>query len=183
MRKIFSILFLTIIIIGCRCENTETIYTLTDQEKSIIPYLLQDTVRWNDNNNNTYNGIVTNSKEDYFFDSGIGEECISLKFNYLLKDILINNIKYSVVLNKRDEYTLHLSIQEYDNDKIIKSFITSITLDSFTIIEFNGETYENAVLLKESVLDGMPFGHLIYSKTHGIEFILFEDGTWYKRVE
>jgi len=183
MRKIFSILFLTITIISCKCEETETIYTLTNQEKSIIPYLLQDTVRWSDNNNNIFNGIVTNSKEDYFFDSGIGEECISLKLNYLMKDILINSTKYRVFLNKRDEHSLHLSIQEYDNDKITKSFIASITLNSFTTIEFNGETYENAVLLKESVLDGESFGHLVYSKTHGIEFILFEDGTWYKRVE
>lgn len=180
MKKLFSIVFLIVFTISCGCNETLTIFTLTDQEKAIVSYKLNDAVQWIDNNNTTHNGIVNDVIDRYSEDK---TDCNRVKTNDLLHYLQFENFKYEITLVKMGQNYTRLVIQEYIDNRITKSFQRSIKLDNFTTIEFNGTTYQNAVLLKQSVLDGEPFGHLVYSKTNGIEFILFEDGTWYKRVE
>jgi len=179
MKKIFPFLLLILITFGCKCEETLTVYTLTEQEKTVVPYRLNDVVKWTDDNI-AYNGNVIKITDDY---AERDRDCDITKFNQRISYISFDDFQYSILLNKNNLSSIDLVVQEIVNSKVTKSFGKSVTLDSFTTIEFNGETYNNSVLLKENVLDGEPFGHLVYSKTNGIEFILFEDGTWYKRVE
>ena len=180
MKKLFLILVLIGITISCGCNEEVVTFTLTEQEKSIVPYKLNNTVQWTDNNSTIFNGTVNEIKDNY---SEGGRGCEVVRLNRLLNFIQFNDFKYEVGLDKMGNTDVNLVIQEYIDNKITKAFMRGIKLEHFTTIQFNGETYENAVLVKQSVLDDMPFGHLVYSKTNGIEFILFEDGTWYKRVE
>jgi len=180
MKKIFIFLLLAIITVSCKCEETVTVYTLTDQEKTIVPYLLNDAVKWKDNNNIIHNGSVVKNTVDYSEGGSRGEDCNILKYNRLINIIEINEERYEIVLLKNTSISFYIS--RFKEEKA-QTFYPTMSLNNFSTIEFNGETYENAILLKQSVLDGEPFGHLVYSKTNGIEFILFEDGTWYKRVE
>lgn len=178
MKKILFFMLLIAVAVSCKCEETLTVYTLTEEEKT-IPYQLHQSINWVDNNNITHNGSVSNITEDYDVGGSGPEECDEVKYNRLNSYLQFNNFKYLISISKSN--IISLVIQEYVDNTITKHF-TGNPKD-FTTIEFNGETYENAILLKQSVLDGEPFGHMVYSKTNGIEFILFEDGTWYKRVE
>ncbi|UUV22489.1 hypothetical protein [Paenimyroides aestuarii] len=183
MKKGLFLLLLTVIAVGCKCEETLTVYSLTEDEKALVPYQLNQTVKWIDHNNNIHNGLLSKITENFDEGGGRGEDCSRVQYNRLISYIQFNNFKYEILFEKRNPTEINLVIQEYIDNTITRSFIRGIKLDSFTTIEFNGEAYENAALLKQSVLDGEAFGHLVYSKTNGIEFILFEDGTWYKRVE
>ena len=176
MKKLFSIVFLMVFIINCGCNETLTVFTLTQQEKDLVPYKLNDVVKWTDNNSTVYNGIVNEIKDKY---SESEKDCNTVKFNDLIHYIQFDDFKYSITISKSN--IIRLGIHEYTNDQSTKYFTGNP--NDFATVEFNGQTYENAILLKQSVLDDMPFGHLVYSKTNGIEFILFEDGTWYKRIE
>lgn len=180
MKNLFSIIFLIVFIISCGCNEEVITFDLTDQEKTIVPYKLNDVVKWIDINNTVYNGVLTEIKDRYYEEH---EDCTFLRLNSILYYIEFNNFKYSISLDKSTITTTYLTIQEYVDNDVKKSFIRGIKLEDFTTVEFNGEIYENAVLIKQSVLGGETFRHLVYSKTNGIEFILFEDGTWYKRVE
>lgn len=172
-------MLLTAVAVGCKCEETLTVYTLTEEEKALIPYQLLQTVNWVDNNNITHSGSVIKITEDYDVGGSGPEECDEVKYNRLNSHLKFNNFKYLISISKSN--IISLGIHEYINDKSTKYFTGDPK--ALKTIEFNGETYENAILLKQSVLDGEPFGHMVYSKTNGIEFILFEDGTWYKRVQ
>ena len=176
MKKLFSIVFLIAFTVSCSCNETLTVFTLNEQEKTIVPYKLNDTVQWVDNKNATYKGIVNDVIDRYSEDK---TDCDRVKFNDLLHYIEFDNFKYLITISKSN--IIRLGIHEYANDKSTKYFTGNP--NDFATVEFNGETYENAILLKQSVLDDMPFGHLVFSKKNGIEFILFKDGTWYKRVE
>lgn len=180
MKKIFVLMLLTIIIVGCKCEETLTVYTLTEEEKA-IPYQLHQSINWVDNNNITHSGSVIKITEDYNIDGGGPEECYEVQYNRLISHIQFNNFKYEILLEKRSQTDVDLVIQEYIDNTTTKSFTGNPK--NFTTIELNGETYENAILLKQRGVNNMPFGHLVYSRTNGIEFILFEDGTWYKRIQ
>jgi|SRR5690606_19480396 len=180
MKKIFPFLLLILITFSCKCEETLTVYTLTDQEKTIVPYVLNDAIKWKDNNNIIYNGSVVKNVVDYSDGGGRGEDCNIIQHNRLINILEINSERYEIVLKKNTSISFYIS--RYNNE-VGQTFYPTVQLNNFSTIEFNGDTYENALLLKESVLDGEPFGYLVYSKTNGIEFILFADGTWYKRVE
>ena len=179
MKKIFIFLLLAVVAVGCKCEETLTVFNLTEEEKALIPYQLHQSVNWVDNNNITHNGSVITITEDYDVGDNGPEECGVVKYNRLNSYLQFNNFKYLISISK--DYSISFGIHELVNDKSTKYF-TGNPKD-FKTIEFNGETYDNAILLKESVLDDEPYGHIVYSKTNGIEFILFEDGSWYKRIE
>lgn len=179
MKKILFFMLLIAVAVSCKCEETLTVYTLTEDEKALVPYQLHQTISWVDNNNNIRNGSVIKITEDYDVGGSGPEECDEVKYNRLNSHLQFNNFKYLISISKSN--IISLGIHEYINDKSTKYFTGDPK--ALKTIEFNGETYENAILLKQSVLDGEPFGHMVYSKTNGIEFILFEDGTWYKRVQ
>src|SRR5690606_23852605 len=101
------------------------------------------------------------------FDEG-GRGCDVVLYNYLFHYLQFEDFKYGIFLNKMSANSVHLVIQEYYENEITKAFMRGIKLEDFTTIQFNGETYENAVLVKESVSGNKPFGHLVYSKTNGI---------------
>lgn len=84
----------------------------------------------------------------------------------------------------------------YINTDIVLELYNGIERNVFNLLDIPDAKYDNAlqnitlngfsfnnVLVLEKVLEGGTINKIIYNKTKGIEFILFEDGTWYKRVE
>lgn len=172
-----NLLLLLLFTVSSCCNETETIYTLAKHEKDLIPYKLQDVVKWTDNNSTIHTGIITQMKDEYII---FDELCNTTKINELSCFIKINNEEYHIMLSKKDHNEkTNLSISQITENQIHNlSFINNITTDSFKNITFNGEVFDNAIKL-----ESYNKSTLIYSKTSGIEFILFNDGSWYKRVE
>lgn len=179
MKNIFSLIILAITITSCNCKETTTTYTLSNEEKNIVPYSLNETVKWA-SAVDTVNGYIYNITDRY---GDNGDNCNFIQNNTLLYYIKFTNFEYAIISTKIDNNTIELGAGEHINEIIKPYFVRSINLESFSTIEFNGETYHDAVLLKQSAATGAPYGNMVFSKTNGIEFILFEDGSWYKRLE
>src|SRR5690606_10261160 len=103
----------------CKCEETLTVYTLTEEEKA-IPYQLHQSINWVDNNNITHSGSVIKITEDYNIDGGGPEECYEVQYNRLISHIQFNNFKYEILLEKRSQTDVDLVIQEYIDNTTTK---------------------------------------------------------------
>ncbi len=108
MKKIFLYILLCIITIGCTCKETLTVYSLTDQEKTLNPYQHNEVIRWVDNANSTYTGVVTR-KEDY---NDMGNNCNRIEFQRIINYITFNDFYYVVYLTNSFD-SIELSISEY----------------------------------------------------------------------
>lgn len=181
MKKIFTLVLLATIINSC-CNNKDTIiYNLTNEEKALLPYEKQDVIVLKSNNGTISNGTVlekttslkeTNVLTEYACKEVMGES-IAVRFN-------IDNSPYYMTLDKLNDSRIDLSISSNAGKENQITFYCSIgNLNSFGTVSLNGEVFENSI----KVYGDVPNNTLIYSKTNGIEFILFADGTWYKRVE
>ncbi|SRR5690606_17300152 len=178
MKNILILILLITISASC-CNNKDTIiYNLTNEEKALVPYKKLDVITWQNNNGNVFDGTVlettTSLREiaEYDCKEFIGES-VEIRFN-------IDNSPYSMTLDKWDGSRIDLSISSNAGRENQITFYSSITdINNFGTVNFNGEVFENSIKINGN----LPNNTLIYSKTNGIEFILFEDGTWYKRVE
>ncbi|MBA5792388.1 MULTISPECIES: hypothetical protein [unclassified Flavobacterium] len=179
MKKLFSLIILVTIITSC-CNNKDTIiYNFTTDEKAFVPYEKQTVIKWEDNTGAVFNGIVSEktSRMSEISDQDCKEiigESSEIRFT-------IDDSIYTVSLNKWDNSRIDLIVSPnntiQNNDiSFYKSFLN---INDFGTVNFNGEVFENSIKINGNV----PNNTLIYSKTNGIEFILFADGTWYKRVE
>lgn len=177
MKKL--LLLLLFIIVSSCCSNKDNItYNFTNEEKTLVPYQEQNVLKWQNSEGSTFNGIVLskNSKIREISDSDckqIEGESIEVRFN-------ISDSSFYLTLDKWDGSSVDLSISSNAGRENQITFYNSITdINNFGTVNLNGEVFENSIKI-----DGnLPNNTLIYSKTNGIEFILFEDGTWYKRVE
>lgn len=180
MKNLFFLL--SLITISSCCSNRDIIRsTFTNEEKLFIPYREHDVVKWNKHNGETIIGTVTNYNISIDRDSD--EYCTTYEREYLDVNLLMDNEHYSISLSKMSENNLNLNISQSINEVPKRGFGVSISHYGFTTIEFNNETFNDAVKLEAYGEGDIYLGTLIYSKTNGIEFILFEDGTWYKRAE
>ncbi len=178
MKNFFLFLILITLISSC-CSNKDTIaYHFTNDEKMIIPYENQDIIKWKNNDGIVFSGTVlhktTEVREisDYDCKSFEGENT-EIKFD-------MDSNSYYVSLMKWDDSRLDLSVSKnIGQDNPITFDAPFFQKNNFGTVEFNGEVFENSIKMNGN----LPNNALIYSKTNGIEFILFEDGTWYKRVE
>ena len=180
LNEMKNVLFLLLLITASSCcNNPDTItYNFTNDEKALVPYQKQDVVKWQNNEGSVFNVNILEKtsqiRERSSYDCKSFEgETIEVKFN-------IDNSPYYLTLDKWDDSRIDLSISSNIGKGNQITFYSSINkTSSFGTVEFNGEIFENSIEINGNV----PNNTLIYSKTNGIEFILFEDGTWYKRVE
>jgi len=181
MRKYCLLLILSTLVSSC-CTNKDTItYNFTTEEKAFLPYQAQSIIKWQNNSGDVFNGSTSDKKvlvkeiSDYDCKSFEGEE-INIY-------VTINNENYSISLEKRGSNDIDLNISQSVNGIPTRGFGVDVSHFGFTTIEFNNKTFNDAIELTAYGDGDVYLGTLIYSKTNGIEFILFEDGTWYKRVE
>lgn len=176
------ILLLMFITIG-GCCNTQNIVdnTFTNEEKLYIPYDENEIIKWNNNSGDIISGSVINynSKIDRYSD----EYCSTYVTEEIEVNLSIQNEFYSILFEKRGQTYINLTIYQSVNEIPKRVFRTFVSDFGFSTIEFNNETYNDSIKIDAYSEENVYLGTLIYSKTHGIEFILFEDGTWYKRAE
>ena len=181
MKNFFLFLILITLISSC-CTNKDTItYNFTTEEKAFLPYQAQTVIKWQNNNGDTFSG--TTSDKTVSVKEISDYDCKSFESEEINIFVTINNEHYSISFEKRGPNNINLNISQSVNGIPKRGFGVDVSHFGFTTIEFNNETFNDAIKLTAYGDGDVYLGTLIYSKTNGIEFILFEDGTWYKRVE
>ena len=181
MKKLLLLLLIPFVFHSCKCEREEVGKNLLITEnkeyvntnKRIVEYYNQDNVIVKANFDGAKT-IISEDKEGPEVCSYITNEKATENFvfgSYSGTVFLYNTVLYIELYNgvERNVFNLlDIPDAKYDNA------LQNITLNGFTF---------NNVLVFVKVSEGGSINKIIYSKTNGIEFILFEDGTWYKRVE
>ena len=181
MKNAFFLLLISLFLHSCKCEREEVGRDLLITEnkeylnsnKRIVEYYNQDNVIVKA----SFDGAKSVISEDRegpevcsYITTEKGEE--NFVFGpYSGQTLFKNTVLYIELYNgvERNVFNLlNIPDAKYDNA------LQNITLNGFSF---------NNVLVLEKVSEGGTINKVIYSKTNGIEFILFEDGTWYKRVE
>ncbi len=181
MKNAFFLLLISLLLYSCKCEREEVGRNLLITEnkeylntnKRIVEYYNQDNVIVKANFDGAKT-IISEDKEGPEVCSYITNEKATENFvfgSYSGTVFFYNTVLYIELYNgvERNVFNLlDIPDAKYDNA------LQNITLNGFTF---------NNVLVFVKVSEGGSINKIIYSKTNGIEFILFEDGTWYKRVE
>ena len=181
MKKLLFLLLTSFIIYSCKCEREEVGRDLLITEnkeylntnKRIVEYYNQDNVIVKASFDGA-KSVISEDREGPEVCSYITTEKGEDNFvfgPYSGQTLFKNTVLYIELYNgvERNVFNLlNIPDAKYDNA------LQNITLNGFSF---------NNVLVLEKVSEGGSINKIIYSKTNGIEFILFEDGTWYKRVE
>ena len=184
MKNILLIIAVSLIAYSCDCEREEVSRDLLKPENKEYLKTNSRTVEYSNQDNEiievTFDGAKSIISEERvgpescsYSSNEQGEENFS--FGSTTGKILYRNIGLFVTININDSY----------NSLYVQDFISEINNNKLETIQINGFTFENVLVLEKNTHetpDGL-VNKIVYSKTHGIEFILFEDGTWYKRVE
>ncbi len=170
--------------IGC-CNSKDVIkYQFEDSEKEYVPYSLNQNVTFINNENDTITGIII---EKTTTTESINEgTCSEVEFDVINSTVQLSD--YSAFNIRLTKYNFPTFFEiSFIKNNISQSFIPiydHFSKMEFRNITFNNINFENAVLFNTLPNEnGEITGSIIYSKTRGIEYILFKDGTWYKRVE
>lgn|GEM_PF-2082522 len=176
------ILFSLFCIAGCTCNNEELSKNLINSANKEYLKTNSETVLFKNQNNTD---IIVQFESSSFVTSkdDVGPE--SCEYNtYEYGKRMFNMGDYSGQISI--DYNSNLSIQINDNVDYNTLLLENPQEENFDSllndIELSGFTFNNVLVLEKITEDGT-INKIIYSKTHGIEFILFQDGTWYKRVE
>lgn len=184
MKNAFFLLLISLFLHSCKCEREEVGRDLLITEnkeylntnKRIVEYYNQDNVIVKAN----FDGAKSVISEDRE-----GPEVCS----YITTEKGEENFVFGSYVGKIIYRNMALMVTLYNNDDnsvlFIQDFISGIYNSKLETVQINGFTFENVLVLDKNEHE-TPNGlvnKIIYSKTNGIEFILFEDGTWYKRVE
>lgn len=182
MKKLFSIVFLLVFIISCTCNEEEVGRNMITN--SNLEYCTSQANSFTFYNNNSEIFTANFSGKKLFLQrSNVNPESCNYTVNqYAEEDINIGNYNGKIRI---DNTAIGITIEngQFSNELVLG--INSHTIDdNLQDISINGFNFED-VLVIENNGRATPFNitKIIYSKTNGIEFILFEDGTWYKRVE
>lgn len=183
MKKTFILSLISLFFLNCVCRNTEEGQMLINESNKAFF-----------NDNSTRNKYITqeqltidsefNGMQYSYSQSRNGAESCSyityekgierLQIGNYIGEIKINVSSFGIELNNNTIYNrLYTSEFNISLDEIV---------EDITIADFY---FENVIILKQ--LSNNESNHdidtIIYSKTNGIEFILFEDGSWYKRLD
>lgn len=184
MKKQFILfLFVSYFFIGC-CNNPEIMtYRFNETEKEYVPYKLNETVMFITSETETLKGSI--SEINARTETSDRGNCTEIIYEKITSQIRLNNLEtFYITLTKSDLSTPF--VISYTKDGFQMDYTTKYKDFSeikFSNISFNNLSFENAILFNTHNENGEIISNIVYSKTNGIEFILFEDGTWYKRVE
>ena len=186
MKKINSTflmtMFVMIFFVGCGCNNEELSKIIIDNNDKNYLKGSSENISFIDQDEN--NIIANLETVNYYTEQHeIGRDaCEYNTYEYGNRVFKMGNYSGKISL----EYNSNLSIQVNNNvdyNNLVLKNPQEVNFDNLlNDIELSGFTFNN-VLVLEKVSEGGSINKIVYSKTNGIEFILFEDGTWYKRVE
>ena len=181
MKKLFFLLLTSLLLYSCKCEREEVGKNLLKSENREYLKTNKRNVEYLNEDSNVIDTRFDGAKIILTQVANGPEDC-----NYTTNEYAEENFVFGSY-NGRIKYT---------NTDIVLELYNGIERNVFNILNISDAKYDNAlqnitlngfsfnnVLVLEKVSEGGSFNKIIYSKTNGIEFILFEDGTWYKRVE
>lgn len=182
-QKIINLLLCSILLTSCCSAEIIGRYPLTDEVKEILPYYTKiKTVKWQNETGSIFTGIVDNYSEDNYVLSL--NECDQEEYKSVKTVLYINNESYQITVtsNKAPDFA-SLEIIRTQKGKATY-FGAGFPVTAFTDVEYNNIEFKNVIVARVSITSYEQKESLIfYSKTNGIEYIFFEDGSWYKRVE
>jgi len=182
MKKIVLFVVAVINLVGCCKQGNEIGKEIIPEENKVyfntssktVEYINQDDI----SEFLVFSGIIySNYQEEIGADAcdyrtyEEGEEYFNLNnYKIVLKitpfNFIVQTLQDEIV---KEGFNLSYGGQSLDN------LLQNISINGFIF---------NDILILENHNEINPIiEKILYSKTHGIEFILFEDGTWYKRVE
>ncbi len=177
-----SLLFILFYIVGCGCNNEELSKLIIDNnDKDYLKGSSEDISFVNQDENNS---IAKFDAVNYYTKQhNVGRDtCEYNTYEFGKRIFMIGNYSGKISI----DYNSNLSIQfnnNVDYNNLVLKNPQEVNFDTLlSDIEISGFSFSD-VLVLEKVSEGGTINKVIYSKTNGIEFILFEDGTWYKRVE
>ena len=181
MKKLFILLALNYLILSC-CSNTLIgTHSLNDEAISLVPYIENQTIEWIDNNKNSFTGKVHQVKNEPITYSS---ECESEQFDRRVAILNINNEVYTIYVSRnRDPKLYDMEIKRNYNDKQ-NTFTTTIPVDAFTDVNFNGLNFKDVVALRLMKTYYEENESLIfYNKEKGIVCVYFDQENWYELNE
>lgn len=181
MKQYHLIIFLILLITGCCKDELLFEYSLTNEEKSNIPYTLHQNINFLDEENNLTSGVISaieNKKDTVYLHA---EQCDQKEIETLTaildlpsKDLQIEisliadrSNKFNINILRGDslldcEYSYSYEVQELYEDIIVEGF-----------------EYQNVIVFQDCHLDS-GVETIIYSTTNGIEFVQFSNQSWLK---
>ena len=180
--KNFFLYSLIILFIGCTCNEEEVGRDNINEQNKVYCYNIDKVNNYITNNNTVINSSFLGFKILESKTNEGPESCRYIVSQHAKQtftvgsyngNIRIDNSAFGITMeNGQFSNELVLGI----NSQIIDDYLQNISINGFNfqdvlVIENNGRATPSNIT------------KVIYSKTNGIEFILFEDGTWYKRVE
>jgi len=183
MKKIFY--FITMFsILSCQCNHDESGRYLIDSSDKAYLINYMNEIKYVDQNGVEITANFWNPRF-YLEQSDIGmNACSYSTTEYGNQDIDVGNYNGTISLHHYPYLQIMLDDGVSQNYLKIMNQI-DINLDhSLQNINIYGMEFQNVLVLENTNKDGTwNIDKILYSKTNGIEFILFADGTWYKRVE
>lgn len=183
MKKILY--FITVLsILSCQCNHDESgRYLIDDSDKAYLINYMSD-IKYVDQNGVE---IIANFWDPRFQleQSDVGMNACSYDTTeYGNQEINVGNYNGTISLHHYPYLQIMLEDGFSQNYLKIMNQI-DINLDhSLQNIAINGMEFQNVLVLENTNKHGAwSINKILYSKENGIEFILFADDTWYKRVE
>ena len=180
MRKI--ILFFLFCITGCTCNNEELSKIMIDNNDK--EYLKDNSENISFVNQNENNIIAKFEAVNYYTEQEeVGRDaCEYNTYEYGKRIFKMGNYSGNISINYNSSLSIQINDDINHNTLVLKNQQEKRFDTLLNDLDLSGFTFNNVLLLEKTTEDGN-INKIIYSKTNGIEFILFEDGTWYKRVE
>jgi len=181
MKNIFFLILISFVLYSCKCEKTEVERYLLKNENKEYTNVNMRAIKYIDQDNNliysNFDGAKSILNEDR-----VGPEVCSYRTNEIVTEnfVIGTYLGQIIFLNQALGIFLYNDTERYDFN--IQDFQANQYDNALQDITLQGFTFDN-VLVLENVVEGNSSSKIIYSKTNGIEFILFEDGSWYKRLE
>jgi hypothetical protein len=181
MKNIFFLILISFVLYSCKCEKTEVERYLLKNENKEYTNVNMRAIKYIDQDNNliysNFDGAKSILNEDR-----VGPEVCSYRTNEIVTENFIIGpyIGQALFLNEILGVSLYNDTERYNLN--IQSFQANQYDNALQDITLQGYTFNNVLVLENSNEDDI-YSTIIYSKTNGIEFILFEDGSWYKRLD
>lgn len=178
-----AILFLLFCMAGCVCNNEELGRYMIDNSNKEYLKTNSETVSFKDQEGNT---IVAEFEAANYYtqkDDVGPESCEYYTYEYGKRKFNLG--KYHGEINMSDS-SLSIQINNYVAYNVLSFYNSNESIfDNLTQnIELAGFTFSDVLILernKQNSSSIWDIEKIVYTKTNGIEFILFKNGNWYKR--
>lgn len=182
--KFFLYFIVLLTMLSCECNNEEkNRFLINNADKAYLVYA-DNEVKFVDQHNEE---IIAYFGDPYFY---LEQNDIGLRAcSYDTEERGTQNINigiYKGIINLTHYPQLNIDLNDglsynYFNITNQKDNRLDLNLQN---VEIQGMQFKDVLVLENSNKEGeYKIEKVIYSKVHGIELILFKDGTWYKRLE